>query len=58
MKGEGFVLMSADGGATFTDITPSVPPMTTFPSVHRCRVSGTGTLYVAGAEGMFAVLAP
>ncbi len=50
----GFVLMSNDGGATFSDITPyEMNGESPLPDVSRCQIVD-GTLVVAGAGGLFA----
>ncbi|MCA9493060.1 MAG: hypothetical protein KC621_24180 [Myxococcales bacterium] len=49
--GEGLVLRSDDGGATWDDITPD-----RLPPVQRCALLEDGSLMVAGGEGLFARL--
>jgi photosystem II stability/assembly factor-like uncharacterized protein len=52
-EGEGLVLRSDDGGATWTDLTPAgAPPL------HQCRVFADGSLAVAGADGAFGTWTP
>ena len=56
MEGEGLVLESEDAGSSWIPITPEMAdPEEIFPSVHRCTILDDGTIYVTGANGMFAV---
>ncbi len=56
MNAEGLILVSTDGGSTFTDQIPSgygdVPP------VHRCEILDDGRFAVAGADGWFGLYTP
>ena len=50
-RGEGVVLRSSDGGASFEDISPADAP-----SLSECVIDAD-TLFVTGAGGYFAVSA-
>ena len=50
--GTGLVLLSDDGGQTFTDITPAAVTA----SVSKCVIEPDGSLVVAGAGGFIGIL--
>ncbi len=54
--GTGLFLVSTDGGATFTDETPS--GYGTVPPVHRCEILSDGRFVLTGAEGWYGVYTP
>jgi len=56
IKAEGMILISTDGGATFTDETPS--GYGTVPPVHRCEILDDGRIAIAGADGWFGLYTP
>ena len=55
--GDGFILTSGDGGASFTDRTEevlaSLPGSAGLGPVHRCQIFDDGSFFVAGADGVF-----
>ena len=55
--GDGLVLVSQDGGRTFSDRTDEILERLesggSLGPLHRCQFAATGELFVAGASGVF-----
>ena len=55
--GDGFVLISQDGGDTFADrsgeVSDAMPMGMGLGPIHRCQFSSDGRLYAGGSDGVF-----